>query len=67
MLQKYIEATKELEEDMKRRKEELVVSGGVLDTVEEDVNELFRNMDDGTVAMHKWITDVRDHACKSMA
>ena len=41
---KHIEATKEFKEDLKRRKEALVVSGGVLDTegLEEDVQELFR-------------------------
>ena len=68
MLRKYIEATKELQGDLKSRKEALVVSGGALDTerLEEDVQELFRYKDDGTV-VHKWITDVQCDAFHGMA
>ena len=35
--------------------------------LEQDVQELFRCKDDGTVAVHRWITDVRCHAFKGMA
>ena len=42
MRRKYIEATGELKEDLRRRKEALVVSGRFLDTedLEEDAQEL---------------------------
>ena len=41
---KYTEAIREVGQDLKRRKDELAVSGGVLDSAaqEEDVQELFR-------------------------
>ena len=51
---------------LKRRKEELVVSGGVLD-LEEDVQELFCYRKEETAAVRTWITDVRYTALKGMA
>ena len=61
-----MEATKELKGDLKRRKEALVVSGGALhmEDLEDDVQKLFRFKDDGTVAVHRWITNVGYDACK---
>ena len=41
---KCIEATRELKEDLKRSREALVISGGVLDT---------EGLDDGTAVVHK--------------
>ena len=35
--------------------------------LEEDVQEPFRHKDNGTVVVHKWITDVRHCAFKGMA
>ena len=47
MRRKYIDATRELKEDQRRRKAALVVSGGVFDTegLEGDVQELCRYKD----------------------
>ena len=66
---KCIEATKELNEYVERRKETLVDSGGALDAdgLEEDVQELFIYGGDGTAVVRKWITDVRFNAFKGMA
>ena len=61
MRRTYIEATERIEGRFsKSRKEALVVSGGALDTegLEEDVQTLFRYEEDGTVGVHKWITEV---------
>ena len=69
MRRKYIEGTKKLDEQLERRNEVLVVSGGALDTggSHKNVQELFRvKKDDGTV-VQRWITDVRYNACKGMA
>ena len=56
MRRKYIEATKELDGDLKRIKEALVVSGGAPGTEGlEDVQELFRYKQETVV--HRWITD----------
>ena len=66
---KYIEVSQELKEDLRKRKEALVVSGGALDTegLEEDVREKFRCKDDGTKVVHRLIPDVRYNAFKGMA
>ena len=48
-------ATKDVKQDLNRRNEALVVSGGALDTegLEEDVETLFRYKKDETVEVHK--------------
>ena len=56
-----VDVTKDFREDLKKRKDAPVLSGRELDTVglDEDVQELFRCKDDGTVELYKWISDVQ--------
>ena len=60
MRRKYIEATKELINDLKKRKEALVVSGGTLDTegLRDDVQNVLRYTEGDTVEVRNWITEV---------
>ena len=65
---KYVDGTEELKNYLKRRKEALVVPGGALDTERfEDVQKLLRYKEDGTVQVHKWITEVPYDAFKGLA
>ena len=57
MRRKYVGATEELKENLKRRKEALVV---------EDLQKL-RCKADGTVEVHKWMTEVPGGAPKCLA
>ena len=59
--QKVLGTTQILKRGLKKRKVALVLSGGELDTegLSEDVKELFRYKDDGTVEVRKWMSDVR--------
>ena len=47
----------------------MVVAGGALDTegLEENVQELLRYKEDGTVEVHKWVTEIPYDAFKGMA
>ena len=60
MRRKYIEATKELINDLKKRKEALVVSGGTLDTegLRDDVQNVLRYTEGDTVEVRNWIMEV---------
>ena len=68
MHRKYMEAAKELEVDLKKSMETLVLSRGTLDTQEwkKMSKLLFRYKGDGTVEVHKWITEISFDAYKSM-
>ena len=57
MRRRYIEATGEL---LGEKEEALVVAGGALDTknFERNVLKSLRYKDDGTVLVHKWVTEV---------
>ena len=60
MRRKYVEITKDLKRELKRRVEDLVLNGGKLDTegLREEVQDLPRHRDDGTVDVRKWFNDV---------
>ena len=47
--------------ELRRRKEELVLNGGGSDRKDpsEDVSELLRQRDDGTVEVRKWVSDIQ--------
>ena len=61
MRRKYMEITRDFEREPKKRKETLVLSGAEVDTegLSEDGMELFRYKDDGTVEVHRWISDAQ--------
>ena len=52
-----------------KRKDALVLLGGVLDTdgLDADVQGLFRCKDGGTVEVHRWINDVQWNAFRGIA
>ena len=54
---------------MKRRKEELVVNGGCLDIENESeaVQWLLRYRHDGTVEVHKWVSEIRWKSLQELA
>ena len=65
MRRRYVEITRELGRQLKKRKEALVLSGAVLDTegLDEDVLELASYSDDGTAEIRRWTNDVQRNAC----
>ena len=69
MCRKSIEATRELKNDLRKRKGALAVLGGTLDTqgLEEDVQKSLRFKEDGTVEVHKWITEVPCDSLRGLA
>ena len=54
--------------ELERRRRALVASGGALDTegLEEGVQNLFRYKEEGTVEVHKWITELPYDALQDM-
>ena len=69
MRRKYMEVTRDMTRELKKRKDALVRSGGVWTqkAFDEDVQELFRYKDDGTVEVHRCINDVQWNAFRGLA
>ena len=63
------EVTKDLKRELKRRKKELVLNGEELDTDDqsEEMQELLRHRDDGTVEVRKRVIGVQGNSFHGMA
>ena len=64
MCRRYVQATKELRGELKRRSGEAIFSRRTLnlEVLMEDVEALLRYREDGTVEVHRWITELPHHA-----
>ena len=68
MCRRYVKATKELRAELKRRKEAVFGSGtSDLEGLQADVEALWHCREDGTVEVHKWITELPYHALRGLA